>query len=540
MKDIFTTALITILLTQFLSAQPKQWPKLMYQPWQINHAAIDYKYTYYEPEFSTDSSDGYNCFIDTPIRLKYVDGNHLYFAFAAFTDFDIEGYFLSKFNITTGKEEWRKAINMRNQANREMPVAIKVEDESVLVASLEKRGDYNPQLQLAFFALNANSGMVMRRFDKDTGSLLTESISNDSIYSYGIIPFGDKYSITNFVNNKLLFIGNDFKPGNTQTHFRFLDTTDLHISNQGSYVQLNSTKYVWNKLYSQDYDFSKGLLATHYDFVDKTKLGKFDLTGKLENESWADTTQNYSRGLNAIFADNQRFILNGLVDDNPFELPRNFYLIYDHNLNLINKIEPPYSVNGERTMSAFISTDGDNIFFSTLNKPTNFENGYGYTSLYKYNINTNMSSEVYKYIFTDSLRYANVSDFVEHEDKYIILFNESSLYYNEENEAYVPDPNARAYTIVSLDKLKLLSQKNINQNPDLRIYPNPVLNLLTFDSDQNPVDYVVHSTCAQTILRGKCKDNQIDVGQLVPGQYFITVTFSNGNHVTEKFAKAGQ
>ena len=79
--------------------------------------------------------------------------------------FDVEGYFLTKFNVETGKEEG-EGPSICNQENREMLVAIKVENNSILVASLEKRTEYHPELQLPFYWLNSMSGMVLRNFDK--------------------------------------------------------------------------------------------------------------------------------------------------------------------------------------------------------------------------------------------------------------------------------------------------------------------------------------------------------------------------------------
>ena len=111
--------MLVTLCNHNIYSQFKQQPVVPYQPWQLDHPAIDYKYTYFWTWFLTDSSDGYNCFLDTQLVKSFWWLKYLYYALQLKPIFDVEGYFLTKFNVETGKEEWRRAINMRNQENRD-------------------------------------------------------------------------------------------------------------------------------------------------------------------------------------------------------------------------------------------------------------------------------------------------------------------------------------------------------------------------------------------------------------------------------------
>lgn len=529
--------MLVILCNHNIYSQFKQQPVVPYQPWQLDHPAIDYKYTYFEPDFVTDSSDGYNCFLDTPIRLNHFDGKYLYYAFAAKTDFDVEGYFLTKFNVETGKEEWRRAINMRNQENREMPVAIKVENNSILVASLEKRTEYHPELQLPFYWLNSMSGMVLRNFDKNSGHLLSYVETADSIYSYGLYFDGDKYSVSKFVNNKLLYIGNDFMQQFPQTKFIQLDTSNLQIIKSDSLIQNIPNRYVINKNYSYDYDFSVGLFGAKYDYISKTFLGKFDLSGNLLMEKMADTLSVYSRGLSIIYVDNSRVILSGQIEISPFELPREFVLIYNHDLELIQKIELPYRDYGEGVVNYSFSDDSEYILFSTISKDDNFNNGYGYTKLHKYDLINNVSKEVFELPFTDSLRYAICKSIFEFDSYYLMVFDETSLYFDSFSGIYKQDADARATTILRINKIKLLGVQDENYHANINYFPNPVSNVLWLDCDPCPSSIIIYNSLGQMIYQGNINDKQIDVSHLMPGMYFITSVMDDNQFVTNKFIR---
>jgi hypothetical protein len=426
---------------------------------------------------------------------------------------------------------------MRNQENREMPVALKVENESILVASLEKRNDNYLPLQLAFYALNSNSGLIIRRFDSMNGSLLSQIKSQDSIYSYGIFPFGDKYSVTKYINNELLFIGNEYSPGNAQTRFIHIDTSHLSIRSQSIYHQIKPKRYVFNKNYSHDYNYSNGLYAYDYDFENTTKLANFDLFGNIRFEVLCDTSGRFTNGLNILFVNNDLLLLNGIIDENPFEIPRDFYFVYDQNLNLLSKFESPYRENGERIIDVFSTNNKEYIYFSTISKTTDFEDGFGYTCLYKYNTLIKQSEQIYKFYFTDSLRYAFAADFVELADKFVVMFMESSLYFKEEAGTYFPDPDARAYSIIKFDKSKLINAQQELYRPNFNYFPNPVSNVLWLDCDPCPSSIIIYNSLGQMIYQGNINDKQIDVSHLMPGMYFITSVMDDSQFVTNKFIR---
>ena len=72
-------------------------------------------------------------------------------------------------------------------------------------------------------------------------------------------------------------------------------------------------------------------------------------------------------------------------------------------------------------MNYSFSDDSEYILFSTISKDDNFNNGYGYTKLHKYDLINNVSKEVFELPFTDSLRYAICKSIFEFDSYYLMV-----------------------------------------------------------------------------------------------------------------------
>jgi len=75
---------------------------------------------------------------------------------------------------------------------------------------------------------------------------------------------------------------------------------------------------------------------------------------------------------------------------------------------------------------------------------------------------------------------------------------------------------------------------------DIRLYPNPVLNLLTIQSTNRMGRVVICNNQGEVVLEqsaGIAKDMQLDCSGLSSGIYFVTVC-GKGTTCTKKFVKA--
>lgn len=82
---------------------------------------------------------------------------------------------------------------------------------------------------------------------------------------------------------------------------------------------------------------------------------------------------------------------------------------------------------------------------------------------------------------------------------------------------------------VSVDELE-------EQENRIRVYPNPVADLLLIDSDSPVKAYEVATITGQTVLMGQANNNNIDVSSLVAGTYLVRVQLEEGQK-TMKFIK---
>ena len=91
--------------------------------------------------------------------------------------------------------------------------------------------------------------------------------------------------------------------------------------------------------------------------------------------------------------------------------------------------------------------------------------------------------------------------------------------------------NVTVLQITNLNKINTKTKTNSNLNLGLSIYPNPVTEFLTIETDSEDVKYQVVTISGQIVLEGKGK--AIDVTNLSTGKYLLIVN----NHLGTEFIK---
>jgi hypothetical protein len=76
----------------------------------------------------------------------------------------------------------------------------------------------------------------------------------------------------------------------------------------------------------------------------------------------------------------------------------------------------------------------------------------------------------------------------------------------------------------------------VEQENNIRVFPNPATDLLLIESNSTVQAYEVATITGQTVLMGQANNNNIDVSSLVAGTYLIRVQVAEGQQ-TLKFIK---
>lgn len=74
------------------------------------------------------------------------------------------------------------------------------------------------------------------------------------------------------------------------------------------------------------------------------------------------------------------------------------------------------------------------------------------------------------------------------------------------------------------------------QDNSVRVYPNPVADLLLIEGESQVKAFEVLTITGQTVLMGQANNNNVDVSNLVAGTYLIRVQTEQGQK-TVKFIK---
>lgn len=129
--------------------------------------------------------------------------------------------------------------------------------------------------------------------------------------------------------------------------------------------------------------------------------------------------------------------------------------------------------------------------------------------------------------------YANEADGTAHTNpipKTTALVNATTYYVTETSDGCESAPTA--VTV----KEKSLGTSNVGKSM-LSIYPNPVKDIINFNTDQQIDNVEIYSLDGKKAFsQSKLKNNKVDVKQIVPGTYILKAK-SNSNEITIKFIK---
>ncbi|MDR2238031.1 MAG: T9SS type A sorting domain-containing protein [Chryseobacterium sp.] len=96
-------------------------------------------------------------------------------------------------------------------------------------------------------------------------------------------------------------------------------------------------------------------------------------------------------------------------------------------------------------------------------------------------------------------------------------------------------------TPVELNRNYYINYKNViscisDSGSSIRIYPNPVIDVLNMDKVSPTASFTITNLSGQTLMNGRITDQKISVSQLDAGTYFISVE-DKGTVTTQKFVK---
>ncbi len=96
---------------------------------------------------------------------------------------------------------------------------------------------------------------------------------------------------------------------------------------------------------------------------------------------------------------------------------------------------------------------------------------------------------------------------------------------------YPPNSQCVPFMLVNTEEIKLLEE--------IRIYPNPSLNLLNIENNNLQIQLIsVYDFTGREILQEICNSNlcRLNIESLIPGIYIVEIETTKGNHL-EKFIK---
>lgn len=509
-----------------LHSQNPYLPARAYQSWNINNPSINSKITFYDESLKSDTSDGYNCYF-LKDRLYAIDDNYLYLVYTMIIKSDAEGYSLIKYDLDKSDLVWKKTITLNELSKRELPAAIKInENKNIEVLSLQKRQPFDPIFYQPFYLFDNRCGIIKREFSKDNGNTLNEQVGNEHLeFMHSIFPTGNANSFFRFMDEGIFYYSNNFKPGNRKGYFNKINSENFKTTSSDSIIQDN-TPYGISKLYSQDYNIENGIFADKYDFVDNVKLTKFDLKGNILNEINLPNlinNQHFDGSFGVLYTDPEYVYTSGYIIETPFVPVKNFIKIYDRDLNLIVDIDSTIMPQNEDPTFIKSSIDKNSFYLFTYKKSFDIEDKDVYTNIYKIDKNSLELTKLISLPYNDSLQYALPNMAFETEDNLFVSYLETALRYNVNNEVYETDGNARAYTIISFDKNKLVNNKEILSH-EILIAPNPANDFLRISNCKKPENIKLFDLSGKLITLPITKSEnyiEIDISMLPASIYVL-------------------
>lgn len=533
-KVILLILFVIYISTNEIVGQLSYLPSRPYQEWQINHSSLSSKTIFFENTLVSDTSNGFNCFQFNPNKLHYIQGGNLYLVYSMIIKGDVEGYILAKYDLVNNQLIWQKVFTLNNLIRRELPVALGLnETGNLIVVSLQKREPSDPIIPL-FILFAKNTGMVIREFDEE-GQLLKVVESNETTkFSSGSNPNGNGYSFFTFNSGHLFEYTNKFFQHSRISYFNKINIDSLNIFSSDSLVQDN-TPYVFTKQYALNYNLQNGLFANHYDFIDKFKIAKFDLSGKILKEIQTNSftpNQFYDYSDYISFVDENFIYVLGYTQIDPFIPPHNYLKIYNHELNLVKSIDTLPLQNFENPQVIRLSKDKKSFYLLTLKKSSDVNDDENYTKIYQIDGISLSFKELISLPFNDSLQFSIPIEFYENDNKILVLYRETDLYYNDFTRLYQQDHYASAMTLAVFDKTVLLGSDVKIYNPFIKIFPNPSNAQINIETDLLYDEILIYDLYGNQALNEHSSKSSLDISSLSNAVYLCELRL-NGKLVNK-------
>jgi len=526
--------LIILLNTAFITAQ--YTPQRPFEKVTFENVTPVYHSTFYDADFTTLGSDGYNCFNDLNTAEPLIYENLLFsINFNGIASNSTFGnYYITCLNLDNGTIKWRKKVFLEDNPNMEIPRLLKVNENKQLEIIGQKQ--INPFVDRSEFG----DLILFKR---------TYTIEDGAFISLNHRPFNDPNAYQMFYrfNDNNLFFEDENK------ELRVMEKFELDGKVGYKFISLDETGALRKEpdtiMYKYFDDFVNGhnILPVGSDSLVMMEIGfdddddafialrylTYDLVQIDELRIKSPVVENlpYIK-LVGISPDKTKLLLNvWQFPDEVFNEEHSLSLIVDKKGSFLNQVRTEISggVNYEwYTDENVIHRYGSKLRITDRVNPT--QNSI-FFSANKNDFETEILKE---YTIQDSTRFAGIFRLFRYRDLEIAFLSETS--YIPSEFVYGLDFPALAISILAFKKgdfipegiLSKTSNSDLKDLATIKTYPNPSSGLLTLDikgiigkADIHIFDMRGHNVYMQRgITNG---DSTMDLSRLSVGTYVYKI-----------------
>ena len=522
-----------------------------------NHTSKDTSMVNYEDSISilrNYSYDGLSHLIlqNQDNIFPLVENEELYLIMTSLINGDIGGGYIEKINLNNGDVMWNVSFDVRSTENRDYPKAAEIIGDKLIVFSYRIPLEYHPIIPTPHLILGQiSSTLVRREYDKNTGELLSEFVSDESNPANQIFRSKDRYLKYDVENNKLKYYHHKSFPENfvekitTDTEGNFLSTDTI----RGAISNLD-----WTEAYTGKSDGGKLMEHNEYFYILDTYIpDSFD----LKTEQAAITK--YDKNDNIIFSKTipktdltefGQLYINSITDEfiilkgyyNQLTSYDPFFLILDQKGEVLRKIDA--KLNGRILAANIIAcppiTHDQKLFFLLYGYDANSQKGF----FDVFQPDDTDSLRLIKKVFIESENYVVVPKVARYLKNGDILLYLTHRFYDAQRDKF--EGNFSNWMRLEPEELGLetVSTKEVLRTNALKIYPNPAKDWIVISKNENAIDLktlYLFDVSGRLVLKKPFEANelQLDISQLKKGTYFCSLTnqFSENSFVS-KFIKS--
>ncbi len=540
-KSLFTLFFIGLFICE-ISGQ--YLPKTPFKKWNFTNVTPNFYHVFRDSSSISQLSDGYNClnyFLD---KTYLVESNFMYLLFIYRYNGDVEGGYLTKMDLETGKEVWHTTYNLQNNDRQERPTQLEFDQNGNLeVTGYRRLSGPTPNVFPSFEIVDKNCTISKRVYDKSTGSLLSfdAPIINYSI-SAGINGKGDGASLLRkkkdgdyfYIRNLLIsgqntniafynINGNDFSVKRIDTLLGHPFISKYSVLFHSPLKEINDNNCYVTKFDTLDNNLTLFKTNLYGDLLDSIHL----LSDSLGfYKSVLEIGDNYIMQTENIDYIENRFITNYYIYNKKGEL-LNF--ISEKNYERPNFITLPI-YNKEKNKLKLITTTPPLVEKNSKARMAFYEDGLDYNE-------PKLLSEI---PYNDSLKFVIPMFIYTYKDNILILLKEYAAYLH--NGFYQQDFNAQALSLVSFKAKDLglsTATNDISKIEPLTVYPNPSSGKVFLEKgyDINQISILDIKGSAVKTMISDTNILEVDISDLPQGSYIIKALEKHGKILVSKIVK---